>query len=436
MKELYFRILCLLSIKAVVTLAITRSESTQVQVHFVPHSHMDAGWLKTYDGYYDFKVKRIFNSVFKKLQSNPIYTYTLGDLAFFRRYYYELQSDKERDAIKQLYKNGQLEFVQGGFVSPDEATTNYADIMRNFEAGHDFLRNEFGVTPRIGWQLDPFGHSAMTASMLAQMGMEAVFFARINRDKHLELRESSDLEFIWEPNFANNTVDGNEREFKAQIFAHKLYEHYCPPQFVSHFGFERLSSYGDAYIRRDVSKWMNYFDEYLKGYKTTNILVLWGDDFAHVDANRTYRILDTTIKEIQNHLQKSGNNSKFNLKYSTIDEYLSGVYQDAEAHNVTFKKEHGDFWEYNHDPYKEYAYWTGYFTTNSDFKANATDFGDFTHSAQQLTSLSSIFTKTDLAQQASRLETVSIMQHHDAMTGTHPHLTGVDYLKMMDSVYD
>ena len=69
----------------------------------------------------------------------------------------------------------------------------------------------------------------MTASMLAQMGMEAVFFARINRDKHLELRESSDLEFIWEPNFANNTVDGNEREFKAQIFAHKLYEHYNPP---------------------------------------------------------------------------------------------------------------------------------------------------------------------------------------------------------------
>ena len=76
---------------------------------------------------------------------------------------------------------GQLELVQGGLVSPDEATTNYADVLRNYEAGHDFLRSEFGMTPRIGWQLDPFGHSAVTAELMAEMGMEAIFFARINK---------------------------------------------------------------------------------------------------------------------------------------------------------------------------------------------------------------------------------------------------------------
>ena len=27
--------------------------SDEVTVHFVPHSHMDAGWLQTYDEYYD-----------------------------------------------------------------------------------------------------------------------------------------------------------------------------------------------------------------------------------------------------------------------------------------------------------------------------------------------------------------------------------------------
>lgn len=35
-------------------------------------------------------------------------------------------------------------------MSTDEATTNYADILRNFEAGHDFLQKEFGVTPKVG----------------------------------------------------------------------------------------------------------------------------------------------------------------------------------------------------------------------------------------------------------------------------------------------
>ena len=76
--------------------------------------------------------------------------------------------------------NGQLEFVHGGLVSTDEATTNYSDILRNFEAAHDFLLKEFGVIPKIGWQLDPFGHSAANALLFAEMGMEAMFFARIN----------------------------------------------------------------------------------------------------------------------------------------------------------------------------------------------------------------------------------------------------------------
>ena len=44
---------------------------------------MDAGWLHTYDEYYDQDVKGILKSVFKKLRTDPKYTYTLGDIAFF-----------------------------------------------------------------------------------------------------------------------------------------------------------------------------------------------------------------------------------------------------------------------------------------------------------------------------------------------------------------
>ena len=57
--------------------------------------------------------------------------------------------------------------MHGGLVSNDEATTNYADILRNFETAHDFLMDEFGITPRVGWQLDPFGHSAANAELFA-----------------------------------------------------------------------------------------------------------------------------------------------------------------------------------------------------------------------------------------------------------------------------
>lgn len=41
-----------------------------------------------------------------------------------------------------------------------------------------FLRDTFGVAPRIGWQIDPFGHSSTQAAFSALYGHDAVFFGR------------------------------------------------------------------------------------------------------------------------------------------------------------------------------------------------------------------------------------------------------------------
>ena len=70
-------------------------------------------------------------------------------------------------------------------VSTDEACPDYADMIRNFEQAHEFLWYEFGVKPKIGWQLDPFGHSAANASIFAELGFDAIVFSRINQSEHL-----------------------------------------------------------------------------------------------------------------------------------------------------------------------------------------------------------------------------------------------------------
>lgn len=48
----------------------------------------------------------------------------------------------------------------------DEATTHYIDMIDQTTLGHKFIKEEFNVTPRIGWQIDPFGHSAVQAYLL------------------------------------------------------------------------------------------------------------------------------------------------------------------------------------------------------------------------------------------------------------------------------
>ena len=107
------------------------------------------------------------------------------------------------------------------------------------------------------------------------MGMEAVFFARINNDKFNELSASSDLEFIWAPEFESNSQKSPE------IFAHVLHDHYTPPDFMSNGAFKTGTNYSKVQAKYKIKAWLNYFDKYLKSYKTRNILVLWGDDFAH-----------------------------------------------------------------------------------------------------------------------------------------------------------
>ena len=71
----------------------------------------------------------------------------------------------------------------GGWVGADEATTNYEDIIGNFYTWHQWLKNEFGVAPKIGWNIDTFGYTQANAALFHDIGFEAIFFARAGRDE-------------------------------------------------------------------------------------------------------------------------------------------------------------------------------------------------------------------------------------------------------------
>ncbi len=53
----------------------------------------------------------------------------------------------------------------------DEAATHYNSIIDQHSLGAEFLRDQFGECgrPKIGWQIDPFGHSREQASVFAQV---------------------------------------------------------------------------------------------------------------------------------------------------------------------------------------------------------------------------------------------------------------------------
>ena len=68
---------------------------------------------------------------------------------------------------------GRLEFILGGWCMNDEASTHYNAIIDQHTIGFKFLKDNFGdcARPKIGWQIDPFGHSREQASIFAQVSM-------------------------------------------------------------------------------------------------------------------------------------------------------------------------------------------------------------------------------------------------------------------------
>jgi len=69
--------------------------------------------------------------------------------------------------------------------------------MENIESGLRFLAANFNVRPHVGWQLDPFGYSAYTPTLLANYGFDTLFITRVGTTIKDNLREHGHLRFIW-----------------------------------------------------------------------------------------------------------------------------------------------------------------------------------------------------------------------------------------------
>ena len=196
-----------LSLGLLAALAVLLPLTSSLTVHVVPHTHDDVGWLKTVDQYYyglrnDIQhaaVQYIIKSVVAALARNPQRKFMYVEQAFFQRYWREA-NDYDKNLTRSLIKNGQLEFVNGGWCMHDEAAAHYVDMIDQTTLGHKFIVEEFGTSavPTIGWQIDPFGHSSTQAALLsAEVGFDGLFFGRIDYQDHDNRIANKNLEFIW-----------------------------------------------------------------------------------------------------------------------------------------------------------------------------------------------------------------------------------------------
>ena len=110
----------------------------QLNIHIIPHSHMDPGWGWVIETYYNDRVRQIYSSVYNSLFSDIKRTFVICEIIFFKMWYEE-QPINVQSNFKEIVKNKQVEFVGGGFVQNDEATTRYSEMIFNLRLGNQLF---------------------------------------------------------------------------------------------------------------------------------------------------------------------------------------------------------------------------------------------------------------------------------------------------------
>ena len=143
-------------------------------------------------------VQYIIDSVVQALLQDPEKRFIYVESAFFSKWWRE-QDDKLKEQVKMLVNEGRLEFIGGAWSMNDEATTHYQSIIDQFTWGLRFLIDTFGECgrPRVGWQIDPFGHSREQASLFAKMGFDGLFIGRLDFQDKINRLENKTPEMIW-----------------------------------------------------------------------------------------------------------------------------------------------------------------------------------------------------------------------------------------------
>ncbi|CAK7350700.1 unnamed protein product [Dovyalis caffra] len=149
----------------------------------------------------------------------------------------------------------------GGMCMHDEAVTHYIDMIDQTTFGHRFIKKDFGVTPRIGWQIDPFGHSAVKAYLLGAEGGRQEYGESLQRGcLRLWAAELGVIEFVAERFKEENHQENSfEATMKGEIEDNGAIQ--IPPTRVAHIKKRVLKNKGVSvsFSEKDLKDYVTGF---------------------------------------------------------------------------------------------------------------------------------------------------------------------------------
>ncbi|NXQ61843.1 MA2B1 mannosidase, partial [Anthoscopus minutus] len=391
-----------------------------LNVHLVPHSHDDVGWLKTVDQYYygvrnqdqHAGVQYILDSVVAQLAAVPSRRFIYAEVAFLARWWQQ-QDEATRRLVRELVQEGRLEFVGGGWCMSDEATTHYGAALEQLALGRRFLRRQFGAcgTPRVAWQIDPFGHARDLAATFAQVGHPKTpspaspDLPPVPGGREVTLLSPGILPNVYNPP------------------AGLCWDQLCTdPPVVDGDGPERN-------VDSVVTSFLQAAARQAQQYRTNHILMTMGSDFHYENAHLWFKNLDKLIAHAN---ARQANGSRVHALYSTPSCYLRELHRA----NLTWPLKTDDFFPYSDGPHQ---FWTGFFSSRPALKRYERLSSGFLQICSQLEALAGPSVRDGPygpGDSSVLREAVAVAQHHDAVAGTERQHVANDYARQLAKGWD
>ncbi len=145
------------------------------KLHMIGNAHIDPVWLWQWqEGFHE--VLATFRSALDRMKEYDDFAFVSSSAAFYE--WVEKTDPQMFREIKQRVAEGRWQIVGGWWIQPDCNIPGGESFVRHGLYGQRYFKEKFGVTARVGYNVDSFGHNGMLPQILKKSGMDYYVFMR------------------------------------------------------------------------------------------------------------------------------------------------------------------------------------------------------------------------------------------------------------------
>eukprot|EP01132_Coremiostelium_polycephalum_P009271 gene9271-11363_t len=319
-------------------------EGQQIDIHVVPFSILST-LDETQDEYYESTAKNIISNLITVLNQNSNRKIIWPEVFYFEKWWNQ-QSSTLQSSVKQLVRNGQIEFVNGGMSMIDEGVLHFNEIIDQLSQGTQWLISNFGSVPKNYFNPISFGHSSTVPFILNSVGIQNMVINLINKEIKSQMKSNQHLEFFWEDN--NPAGYWNSSHFK--VFTHVLPDdnidisHTCGPNFeiCSLYDFENGENtveIGSHNVKQLSIHLLEQYKAKASGFRTPVVLIPLGGFSKYSNQKMTDLMFDNYEKIFE--YINSNPELKAKISFSTLKDYFDAVKHNTVPLNLAPVKKFG-----------------------------------------------------------------------------------------------